>query len=303
MQYPASTIATDGKDIVCETPDVPFGVYAPNNFFQFLISTAQNGPQNWIGQQFAQIVRRITSVALTSPVDLEIHGLRLRCDLHDNASERKFAFMPWRFDKKERDYLRETLPEDGVFIDIGANVGIYSLWVSSFLGNGGRILALEPNPPAFKRLSFNIASTLAARKQPPEVTALCLGVADKDGDVSLYLTKNLGSCSMLRDQTDDGKATPSTIVKCKRLIAILRENNIAKVDALKIDVEGAEDIALIPFFEHVPAVLYPGTIIIENSEDKWHCDLFGLFKKLGYEIVIRSRMNTVWRLARNTPFA
>ena len=72
----------------------------------------------------------------------------MRCYLRDNTCERKFMFTPWRFDTEERRALTGSLRPDGVFVDIGANVGWYSLFVASQAGPASRILALEPQPDA-----------------------------------------------------------------------------------------------------------------------------------------------------------
>ena len=55
-------------------------------------------------------------------------GLQFEFFLRDNNSEKKYLFMPWRFDERERRFLVDSIPADGVFVDIGANVGIYTLY-------------------------------------------------------------------------------------------------------------------------------------------------------------------------------
>ncbi|MDZ7641157.1 MAG: hypothetical protein U5J62_03915 [Desulfurivibrio sp.] len=70
-----------------------------------------------------------------------IGGINLRCAFYDNYSEKKFVFTPWRYDADERQLIREELPVDGVFVDIGANIGIYTLTASKTMGRGGRCIA------------------------------------------------------------------------------------------------------------------------------------------------------------------
>jgi FkbM family methyltransferase len=53
--------------------------------------------------------------------------------------------------------LIETLPPGGVFVDIGAHVGYYTLLASLLAGPGGRVVAFEPTPRTREELTFNTA--------------------------------------------------------------------------------------------------------------------------------------------------
>lgn len=159
-----------------------FGQYSPAGIIGALTSFSQTLPHNWFGKQMGQLIQKIVLRHGKTPVDVTIKGIRMRCHLRDNASERKFVFMPWRFDEVELATLSAIMPPDGVFIDIGANVGIYSLAVASRLNGSGRIVALEPNPPAFSRLKFNIDANRAERQDWPSVTALQIGISDTEGE-------------------------------------------------------------------------------------------------------------------------
>jgi hypothetical protein len=68
------------------------------------------------------------------------------------------------------------------------------------------------------------------------------------------------------------------------------------VDVLKIDIEGAEDVALAPYLRGAPAVLLARNIIIENSQELWGTDLDALFRERGYRLRFRNRMNSVYSL-------
>ena len=68
------------------------------------------------------------------------------------------------------------------------------------------------------------------------------------------------------------------------------------IDALKIDVEGAEDIVLAPFLRDAPQSLLPHLILIEDTRDVWGVDLFALLAARGYTETERSRQNVALRL-------
>lgn len=277
------------------TPDLlhPFGHHAPPVWIASMISFAQVLPQNWFGQQIAQIIRKLVLNLARLPIDTSVGALRMRCYLRDNNSERKFLFMPWRFDRIEREMIAAILPRDGVFVDIGSNVGIYSLSASQSLGPGGRIVAFEPNPPAHQRLSFNLEATRAAASGGwPKVDVLQIGVSDAEGEFELRLDAgNLGGSSISINHQSGGAVR----VRCRPLLTVLNELGISAIDALKIDIEGAEDRALIPFLAAAPESLLPRCIVIENSENLWGQDLTAAILGKGYTVAKRTRMNTVYR--------
>jgi len=49
----------------------------------------------------------------------------------------------------------------------------------------------------------------------------------------------------------------------------------------------------VPFFEQVPKQLFPENIIIENSEQMWNVTLFEMLIQYGYNVVIKTKMNTI----------
>ncbi len=82
------------------------------------------------------------------------------------------------------------------------------------------------------------------------------------------------------DNRDRGgtRARPATVadpirVRSRPLLGLLRERAIERTDAMKIDVEGAEDTVLAPFFRDAPRTLWPAAILIEDSRRRggWTC--------------------------------
>ena len=277
----------------------PFGTFQPPARFARLLDFAQRAPRNAFGKQLAHLARSVYLWRAPTPSDVRVGDLRLRCWLDDNTCERKFVFTPWRFDVRELEALTEALPQDGVFVDIGANVGIYTLLIATRLRAAGRIVAFEPFPPAYERLQFNIEATRAARPQWPRIDALRLGVADAAGTRTLRLDSgNLGGGSLARGDArfSQAGAGGELHIECRPLLAVLAELRIERVDALKIDVEGAEDAALCPFLDEAPAELLPRRIVLENSDALWTRDLRGALAQRGYRELFRTRLNTALEL-------
>lgn len=253
----------------------------------YAVKLAQWMPQNWLGQQIAQVMRKLVMQFADLPLRCEVDGLQFEFLLKDNNSEKKYLFMPWRFDQRERRFLVDSIPVDGTFVDIGANVGIYTLYVAKHLSDKGRVISFEPNPRAHDRLSKNVSLNEASVSA--DVALMQLGVAAEEASFDLYLNAdNLGGSSLVAESGE------TVSVACKPLLTVMRDLGVEKISGLKIDIEGAEDAALAPFFEHAPREMFPDVIVIENSQELWKRDLFQLFAESGYQLQFKTRLNSVF---------
>jgi FkbM family methyltransferase len=298
-------MAFDGNtpDLLAKGDAPPFGSYSPTAARARLLRLAQTAPRNALGKQLARTVRALYLWQAPSPSDVSVGELRLRCWLSDNTCERKFVFTPWRFDVRELAAIDEVLPPDGVFIDIGANVGIYTLHAATRMNGRGHIVAFEPFPDAHDRLRFNIESTRRGRGDWPRVDVARLGVADSEGTRELTVDAgNLGGNSLAAGAARYSRAGAGmrVTIECRPLLAALIGLRIARVDALKIDIEGAEDLALCPFLAHAPRALLPRRIVLENSDALWKRDLRAALAGRGYGLLFRTRLNSVYDL-RSVP--
>jgi len=79
-----------------------------------------------------------------------------------------------------------------------------------------------------------------------------------------------------------------------RLLRILEEASVPRVDALKIDVEGYEDRVLTGFFRDAPVALWPRAVVIEHlSKDEWQDDCIADMVSRGYAVAGKTRSNTL----------
>ena len=80
-------------------------------------------------------------------------GSRLELDLSEFV-QRKFYFRS--YERRELRFIRSTLSNGDVFVDVGANVGLLSLYAAECVGPTGSVLALEPDPDNVNRLRRNL---------------------------------------------------------------------------------------------------------------------------------------------------
>jgi FkbM family methyltransferase len=273
----------------------PFGARRPGWCDRAVIAVTSRLPDNWLGLRLSIGLRRIVMMRLTDDegLDVERWGVRLRLHPRRNGCEKGALFVPQMYEAAERRTLCAAVERTRaagrrfVFVDIGANVGLFSFFVAAHAGADATILAIEPEPENLRRLHFNLAANPGIAFK---VVPLALG--GEVGSVALDVHRfDRGGTRTRPLRVDDG----AVAVECRPLLDVLRQEGIARIDALKIDVEGAEDAILLPFFRDAPESLWPDLIVIEDARDAWHSDLFGVLTAYGYVLSGRSKLNVMLR--------
>jgi FkbM family methyltransferase len=266
-----------------------FGRYAPQGAIARLLDLTRGASASWAGKRRAFFLRSMAMKALKGkPLDVESLGARMRLYPYNNVCEKRILFTPQYFDLAEREFLQSRLTPDLVFVDIGANIGGYSLFVAASAGPRARILAIEPQPEIFERLVYNIGQNPFAM-----IKAIDCAVADRDGEITLFVdSDNRGETSMRIINSD---AVGERIkVQAKALTSIIEEEGFERIDAMKLDVEGAEDLILEPFFKDASEQLWPRLLVIEFAPERWAIDLAGLLAEHGYKQVLRTRQKAAY---------
>ncbi len=132
-------------------------------------------------------------------------------------------------------FRRLLRPGMGV-IDLGANIGVFTLLSASLVGAGGWVLALEPNPA-------NVMLLEASRRANgfEQVTVCQVAAGSKPGLLSLNTSYSNGTTSGLPDGTD--ALFTAALVPCVRPDSMVPDGR--RIDLIKVDVEGAEYTALL----------------------------------------------------------
>jgi FkbM family methyltransferase len=151
-------------------------------------------------------------------------------------------------------------------------------------------IAVEPHPVALERLRCNLALN-----DPNNVPIEPVALGDHAGEARLNANRrNIGSSSIVFEE-----GAPNTNLIDERdetLLGLCQKHEVQLIDAVKLDVEGAEDFILFPFSETAPQGLWPRLLLIENSEDTWKQDIRTLLREKGYRREpIPSRNMVFWR--------
>lgn len=134
------------------------------------------------------------------------------------------------FEKMEMELCKEYISETSFVLDIGANLGLHSIYFAG-LAKDGCILAFEPSMATFKLLISNVANI-------SNVVPINLAVSDDGKIADFYHTADNAYSSLIDTKR---KEVVSVIkVPCMRVDDVVSGLRLNRVDFVKIDVEGLE---------------------------------------------------------------
>lgn len=156
----------------------------------------------------------------------------------DLADQRVSAQVYWAGvgddDRRMMRLIRDALPPGGVFFDVGANIGIFTLAAARHLApTGGRAVAFEPHPVNAGLLRRNVADNGAGNVAVEE-----RGVSDAVGALDVRGAAGPGNWSVASEGPEQFRIELTT------LDAYCATHGVERLDALKMDIEGCETKAL-----------------------------------------------------------
>ena len=171
-----------------DLPDAnEFGGPAPGVLDRSVIALTSRMPNNWLGLRLAILLRGISTMRLEHPAGaLDVDRWRMRLRLHpiDNGCEMNLLFTPQMYETTELAALSREIDagrareREFVCVDIGANVGLFSMFVAAAAGTGAKIIAVEPESGNFERLLFNIQSNPGV-----PIRAIRAALSDEPGEL------------------------------------------------------------------------------------------------------------------------
>ncbi len=160
--------------------------------------------------------------------------MRFRCYRNSRGAGVMIYSSGWP-DFDDMYFMQRYLRPGDAFVDVGANIGIYTLLAASLVGEGGRVLAFEPGRIAFERLEENIQINGLV-----QVETHFAAVSDRPGTIRFLQQQDLTNRIALPED-EKGPEDRLNEVPCVTLDTSLGGTSFAMG---KIDVEGAESLAL-----------------------------------------------------------
>ncbi len=275
----------------------PWGERRPSGPGAFWLRVARSLPGGWPWSRLALLARRAARRHLTGPVDVRLWGLRLRLHPNRSVSEARILFLPRSWDRRERRRIATWARPGFAFVDVGANVGAYSFYALSLIGEAGRVVTVEPNPDLARQLRYNVRVNGVADRM--RVVQAAVG-ADRGAGALSVEARNSGEGRLVGDGERVGGA-PTVAVRVVTLADVVADAGLDRIDCLKVDVEGREADVLQPFLRSAPRALWPRHLIVELKRGLRDApgseDLLAWLSARGYRLELRTGLNGVFTLA------
>jgi FkbM family methyltransferase len=231
----------------------------PTDVATILRPVGRLGVPGWFPLVVERVHRRTQPAP--GPVVEEVDGVTMSLDLQEYVQRRVFYGA---YERAELALVRKLLRAGDVMVDVGANVGFFTLRAAAAVGSGGRVYALEPVPANVAALRRNVELNGFAN-----VEVMAVAVAALPGTLVLGLEDHTGTdLAPGRDGTSgnytEGGAGARVEVEAVTLDAVLdRVAGDEPVRVLKIDVEGGEPAALAGMGRRLRGDAPPQAILME----------------------------------------
>jgi FkbM family methyltransferase len=263
-----------------------FSDLRPGTLDRIVWSTATTG---FLSSRLRKAIRKKLGASRAGPFDIMAEGIRFRAYPTENRCDRVITGQRQLPERSERALLAPFVRKGSIFVDIGANVGTYTLWASRLVGPAGRVVALEPHPRTYAKLRFNILANEA-------LNIVVLNVA-AGGEVGTALLRfdgggNIGGASLLA--SEGGASEVSVPITMRPLKTLIENAGLPRPDVIKVDIEGFEDQALLPYYEMAEPTLWPVTVMVETAlKERWKTDCVSFLKERGYKEKAATKENVI----------
>ena len=170
-----------------------------------------------------------------------VNGRRMFVDMRDSAVA-THLFTTGTWEPEETKLVSNLLKEGNVFVDVGANIGYFTLLASAAVGKTGKVFAFEPEPNNYSLLQKNVKVNRCGN-----VNCERKAVTNADQLLELHLSDfNYGDHRIYQSHDDEGYNHGHERVRTQ-IQGVALDNYFSpgtRIDLLKMDVQGAEYFAL-----------------------------------------------------------
>ncbi len=177
-----------------------------------------------------QILEIIDNIILPKKVPIVWYDTNIEVDPRDRGVAGPLISNK-KYEPYEIEIIGNYLKSGMVGLDVGANIGLYSIVMSNLVGKTGHIYAIEPD-------NFNYGLLKSNLKLFNNINLLNIALSDYDGKISIYKDKtNFGGHSISKINTNGNEFFE---IETKTIDYLRYEIIKGRIGFIKIDVEGAE---------------------------------------------------------------
>lgn len=204
----------------------------------WLLGTDQY-PQDY-KSRLVQKMRRLFWESIKKPCLIRwLNGLRVY--VYPSTEISRAMFLTGYYEPNQFCLLNKILTSGMTFIDVGANIGLYTLFASKKVGEEGTVVAIEPSNREFQRLKMNSEANVLTN-----VRLLQVAISNSQTTAELLVAteENSGHNTLGAFGYDSVLPQGRERVRIERLDDIVQQERLQRVDVIKMDIEGAEFYAL-----------------------------------------------------------
>jgi len=206
------------------------------------------------------------------PFETMVNGRVFRGHTRDVLQLYVYVFRVW--EPNLTAFIEARLSEGDVFVDVGANVGWFSLLAAQLVGPQGRVVAIEPSPLIARELKRNLEAN-----HFDNIRIVNAAAYSRRGGVRIVHGPQE---SLVTTRVVQGGDTP-----CDTLQELVGAEDLSKVRIVKIDVEGAECDVIEGFTPALSDIPPNAEVVVEIAPERVEDPrrlkmLFASFDKAGY---------------------
>jgi FkbM family methyltransferase len=168
------------------------------------------------------------------PPTVEVDGITLCLNPTDPVLSSALAFGI--YENYEREVFGQFCREGATVVDVGANVGLYTAIAAAKVGKGGKVVSIEPHPESFRLLRRSVEANGLTQVRGHNVA-----LGDGRKTVDLFVTDDNKADSRVYDASGKRRRVRTDMFDLDNLLAA---GGITRVDLIKMDIQGAEGLAL-----------------------------------------------------------
>lgn len=260
-----------------------FGVRAGRKFVQIL-RTSRDPIQRklWIGR-FGLPLRN--ALLLNRPLPVSFHGIPILLAPHGKVAGNVWAGV--RRERQDVSFLLGVLQTGMIVFDVGANAGLFAIGAAKKIGGEG-VYAFEPCSSTSGLLKRNL---LLNRLADVHVERIALGESVGEGVLQIHTRGNDRRNTLGQANRPGGKAIRHENVRITSVDDFMKAHGIPRVDVMKVDIAGAELLALrgardLLVRPDAPLILYESSGFLTRGFSYHSVEILWFLESCGYSLFL-----------------
>lgn len=236
----------------------------------------------------------LVRLGVRTPRQIRRHGLTFEVDIREGIDLSLFLFGS--FERDVLNTIKTLVPPDGVFIDVGANIGAVTLPVADYL-ESGHVYAVEPTDFAFAKLGKNLDLNPAITARVTPIQSFVAAEAAPVSELVAYSSWPVAAVDEERQHPVHKGVQQTAHCGQMTLDGLVEAHNIERVSLVKIDTDGHEFAVLSGATRCLkdlrPAVIFEACEYLLVPPRHTFDDFVKLFRSCDYTICERTRFEPI----------